>query len=277
VRVCFLLLLLIPVLALGQSSNENTLASSKIEYYLNLFSQADNSKEVSTRQISGLAEKLEQKRSSFSHQKDFVEYVFRKTHQRFLKHYDDYVSFSEMLDNRSYNCLTGTALYALLLDHFGISYKVIETNYHIFLIANTDEGRVLLEATDPMNGFVSDAGAIEGRIRMYRQNAVQEVKSSMTYYKYNFNLYHEVNLDEMLGLLHYNFAVEAFNQNRLQESVYQLSKAVELYNSPRIEEFSRIVLFSVKESNLDPSAKARCIKDIQSWRKKTFVATASTH
>lgn len=275
-RVQLILFLLFPILAFGQEQKDYAPATSKIDYYINLFSQADNNK-TTTREISAFIHKLEQKRPSFEHNEDFLGYLFQKTHQRFLKHYEDYVSFSEMLDNRSYNCLTGTALYALLLEHFGIEYKVIETNYHIFLIAQTDKGRVLLEATDPINGFVNDAGSIEGRIRTYRQNTVQEIRSSKKYYRYNFNLFHEVNLDQMLGLLHYNFAVEAFNNHKLQESINELSKAIELYNSPRIEEFSKIVLYSVKESNLDPSAKAKCLKEIQSWRKRTFVVTASTN
>lgn len=275
-RVQLTILFLFPFLVFGQENKENAPATAKTAYYLHLFSQADKNK-TSTKEISAFLHKLEQKRPSFENKRDFLEYVFQKTHQRFLKHYDDYVSFGEMLNNRSYNCLTGTALYALLLDHFGINYKVIETNYHIFLIAQTDEGRVLLEATDPIHGFVSDAGAIEGRIRTYRQNAVQEIKSSKTYYRFNFNLYHEVNLDQMLGLLHYNFAVKAFNEHRLLESVNELGKAIELYNSPRIEEFSRIVLYSIKESNLEPSAKAKCLSEIQSWRKRSFIVTASTN
>lgn len=276
-RVCLTVFFLVPVLAFGQAVKENACTSvKKIDYYLQLYSQADT-KGGSTSDISAFIDKLERKRSSFVHKDDFLEYVFRKTHQRFLRHYDDYVPFSEMLEKRKYNCLTGTALYALLLDHFGISYKVIETNYHIFLIANTGEGRALLETTDPINGFIKDAGEIESRIRTYRQNTIQEVKSSKTYYRYNFNLYNEVDLNQLLGLLHYNSAVEAFNKQELQQAVYELSKAIELYNSPRIEEFSRIVLFSIKESSLDPSAKAKYIKDIQSWRKRSFVVTASSN
>jgi hypothetical protein len=276
VRVFLCALYLVPILAFGQGLTENAPKTSKIEYYLNLYCKADSNQPF-IKGVLRFVEKLDEKRASFSGDKDFLEYLFRKTHQRFLKNYVEYVSFSDMLESSTYNCLTGTALYALLLDHFEIRYNVIETNYHIFMLVHTDEGKILLEATDPVGGFVTHSDAIDKRIKAYRQNILEEAKSSKTYYRYNFSLYSEVNLDEMLGLLHYNFAIEAYNQQKLQQSVHELSKAIELYYSPRIEEFSRIVLLSVTESDLNPSAKATCIGQIRSLRKRQFVVTASTN
>jgi len=275
-RVCLAAVFLIPILAIGQASDYITRPATKIDYYLNLYNRADGSS-GSTHQVLSFAEKLEGKKLSFERNKDFLEYLFTKTHQRFLKHYTDYTSFGEMLSQGTYNCLTGTALYALLLDQVGIGYQIIETNYHIFLLAHTDEGSILFETTDPTNGFVSDSAEIEKRITHYRQNSIQKVKSNKTYYRYNFDLYNDVNLDQMLGLLHYNLSIVAYNQQELPTAIDHLSKAMELYQSPRIEEFSRIILLSVIESNLDASVKEKCLDNLQSIRKRQFAVTASVN
>ena len=275
-RVCLTALFLVPLFALGQEVDYTANPRTKIEYYLGAYNQADGSSSYSA-QVLSFVEKLDRKRSSFSKTEEFLEYIFAKTHQRFLKHYTEYASFGETLNHGTYNCLTGTALYALILDHFDLDYQVIETNYHIFLLTNTGEGRVLFETTDPINGFVSDSQEIQRRINYYKENRIQQVESSKTYYHYKVDLYNVVNLDQMLGLLHYNLSIVAYNQQNLPAAIQHLSKAMELHNSPRIEEFSKIILLSVIESNLEASVKEKCLEHIQSLRKKQLVVTASTN
>ena len=268
-------LMLIPFFAsAGNGRKALPEPSEKIQRYLSLYLHADNSSAVSE-EVFSFVGKLQNKQTSFKDRGEFLEYVFNKTHQRFLKNFVEYASFGDLLNKGSYNCLTGTALYALILDHFDVSYQVIETNYHIFLLAQTGSGSVLFEATDPTNGFVSDSKEIEKRIEGYRQNAIQKAETSKTFYRYNFELYNEVNLDEMLGLLHYNLSIAAYNQHNLSLSIDHLGKAMELYQSPRIEEFSRIILLSVVEGNLDPAEKEKCVENIRALLKKHLVITAS--
>lgn len=275
-RVCLPALFLIPILVTGQGINPVAPSASKIDHYIKLYNQTDGTSS-STHKVLTFAEKLERKRPLFKQDKDFLEYLFNKTHQHFLKHYTDHASFGTMLDHGTYNCLTGTALYAILLDHFGIDFQIIETNYHIFLLAHMGHGSILFETTDPTAGFVSDSREIEKRITLYKQNSIQPVKSTKTYYRYNFDLYNEVNLDQMQGLLHYNLSVVAYNQQKLPVSIDQLGKAITLYQSPRIEEFSRLILLAVMESNLESALKEECIKGLQSMRNRHLAVTASVN
>lgn len=85
-----------------------------------------------------------------------------------FKEYEAYASLDETFDNGSYNCLTGIILFSLILHHYTIDHQVIETNYHIFILAETSEGQILLEATHPLNGFVTSAKDIEARITIYK-------------------------------------------------------------------------------------------------------------
>jgi hypothetical protein len=221
--------------------------------------------------------KLQSKRGSFRRDVDFLEYMFVRTHQRFLKQFEDYPSFGRTLTDGTYNCLTGTALYALLLDHFGFPYQIIETNYHIFLLTEAVGSSILIEATDPTGGFISDDEVIRKRIAAYRENNAGRDPSSQQVYRYNFDLYNTVSLDQLQGLLQYNLAIEAYNQQELPAAVSELKKSIETYQSPRIYEMSQILLLAVMDSNLEPVTKERCLKDLYLLTKRQFDLTTSAH
>jgi len=265
--------LLLPILVLGQAGLVAIQPTSKVYYYLKLYSETDG-QQPSTQRFLSFVEKLEGKKKSFKREKDFLEFVFVKTHQLFLKRYADYPTFGEILNSGTYNCLTGTALYALILDHFDIDYQMIETNYHIFLIAQTEQGNVLFETTDPVNGFVSNAGSIENRIAQYKENKNQNRDSDKTYYLYDFDLFNEVNLDQVVGLLHYNLSVSAYNQHQLTSSIIELGKAIELYQSPRIEAFSQLIQHTVLDSDLDSATKEKYLQIIYAIRNQPSNPTA---
>jgi hypothetical protein len=274
-RVRGFVLWLFPIVAFGGALKEPASAlDGRLAYYINLYTQAGGDAKSSD-DLATFVHKLEQKQSGFKHSSDFLAHIFHKTHQKFLRNFYEYATFPEMLDKGSYNCLTGTALYALLLDHFDFRYQIIETNYHIFLVAQTDNGPILFETTDPVSGFVTNPDEIKKRIAGYKQNSIQAGASSKTYYRYNFYLYNSVNLDQVLGLLHYNLSIVAFNAKDLSLSIHHLGKAMELYQSPRFEEFSGIILLSVMEGNLDSSDKERCLEKIRALRNKHVVVTAS--
>lgn len=272
------MLFFVPVLALAQGPGA-ALGQKDVMHYVKLYSAADQQVITSPVELPGFINKLGSKRDDFKREKSFVRYLFTKTHQKYLRHYTSYCSFSDLLNDGTYNCLTGTALYALLLDHFHIPYRIIETNYHIFLVAETAEGSILLEATDPANGFVDNDAEIQKRIALYRENVLQRPVASKNYYDFNFDLYNEVTLDQVLGLMYYNYAVVAYNKQELVRTISNLDKAVMLYHSARVEEFSRIVLLSVLESNLDKAIKENYVRKLQAIRKRQVdvVAHASVH
>jgi len=272
-KILILLLFILPSLVFGLGDMPVENPNAKLEHYINNYYEEEINKE-SANDIYNFVKKLERKKLDKSNSA-FIRLLFAATRQKFLKHYKDYAGFDEMAVTGRYNCLTGTALYALLLDYFHIEHQIIETNYHIFLIASTEEGRILIEATDPANGFVDEPQEIDKRINLYKQNKVLETEASKKYYRYNFNLYQEVSLDQIEGLLQYNHAISAFNRQKLQSAIDHLDKALDLYNSPRIAEFSSILWLAVMESKLDYQNKENCFKSLQAIRKKQGPVMAS--
>jgi hypothetical protein len=275
-RAMVAILVFLPILATGQNVKPFSSPDSKLFHYLAAYSrtsgcQASPSYESVEKSIA----RFQSRRASFKNEKAFLGHVFARTHQRYLKQYEEYATFNELFKGGVYNCLTGTALYALLLEELGFRYTIIETNYHIFLLAETGDGKILFEATDPLNGFVADDREIVKRIESYKRNTVVQARSDKTYYQFDVQLYNAIDLDELQGLLHYNLAVEALNNSDLESSISHLGRAMERYRSQRIEEFSRILLLSVSESKLESSIKGNCIRTIQAMRRNKMLAVAT--
>ena len=246
------ILVIMPFLAFGQGWTTKS-GDKTLDKYVRDLSEVDGS-EIRTQDFLKFVERLDEKDEAKNSVK-FCRTLFQRTRQEFLRSYTQYASFGETLSRGKYNCLTGTALYAMLLERFNIRYTIIETNYHIFLLADTDEGQALFEATDPLHGFVTNQDEIERRIQQYKQNIIQPVGAggNKKYYEYNVSLYQQVSLDQLSGLLHYNLSIEAYNGQDFQGAIDHLEKALSLYSSPRITEFSAMLLLSVLESKLDDS------------------------
>jgi hypothetical protein len=266
-RLLIFFLLLISCSVHGQDK-ERTVA------LLNSFLGVDQTSANWNASFDAFLVKLQKKQGLFSTERDFVRYVFAKAHKQYLKEYKATAPVSDLFKTGAYNCLTGTVIYTVLLNHFGISHQVIETNYHIFILAETNEGRILLEATDPFNGFVSTPSEIESRVKTYRANLIA-TNSKEHFYHFNFELFNPVSAKELRGLLFYNKAVDAFNHKNIKESVQFLTKASELYTSPRIDEFSQILLLTLRQKTLNDQLRTECIKTILSFKRVSAPVVAS--
>lgn len=258
---------------LGQAQNwtnsdHNLVALAQTDQYLNLFIKTDFSSQYSGEELNDFIIALHTKRASFKRDRDFLHYLFFKTHRKLLKQYVEYCPFDALIKSGTYNCLTGTALYAVLLHHFNFEYEVIETNYHIFLIVNSAESKILFEATDPVTGFVESSHEIQTRISNYKESQIIKSNKENSYYRYDYSLYNSVNMEQLLGLMYYNLAIDAYNKHDLSRSVNYLYQSAKLYQSPRIDSFSKIILLTVAEQNLTIPEKEVCLKKIQLLRGK---------
>lgn len=242
--------------------------------YFHKYNEVGQNTSISSAEFEAFVKQLEKKRTGLS-EKEFLRLIFTKTHKAYLKKFVEFAPFNAIFETGSYQCLTATALYALILNHFNINHEVIETNYHIFLMAQTKQGNVLLESTDLFNGFIDDEFLINQKIELYKKNTLTASNTSAVYYKYSFELFNQVNLDELLGLLHYNQAVAAFNENNIKGAVNQLTMANEFYASTRIDEFAQLLLLSLQQSKLDTETKRMYLKEVFIIRQKMLPSVAS--
>lgn len=193
-----------------------------------------------TRQVESFVESLRE--PGPPNQKHLAK-VFRKVHNTYLKKYEAYAGLNELFESGTYDCLTATALFSEVLSSLGYSYRIIETNYHIFILVATQQQIVLLETTDRARGFVTDEKEIEARTTGYRKNDLVNNASREEYqYQYRCNLYQEVKVDHLSGLLVFNQAVKSYNAGNWLASARFLEEAHSLYATGRCYELSDILV-----------------------------------
>lgn len=254
--------------AIHLASGKSPVFSGVVQQYITDLSGVDGAVASSAR-IEDFALQLG-KRNVETGTTEFVHQLIRKAHRRFLKRYSEYATFTEMLSSGKYNCLTGTALYALLLEQFGVSYRIVETNYHIFLLAETTDGRILIEATDGANGLVFGEENIAERVTSYREQLPSTADLSKQLYRYDRDIFNEVELDELSGLLYYNKGIVAFNGRDLGEAVRSLSMAAQRYRSTRIAEFAGILQIAVATSELPSPEKKRYVHELEQLKGQRY-------
>ena len=178
-------------------------------------------------------------------EEQFLAFLFYKVHRKFLKFYNSYSTFDHLLARGYYDCLTGTALYAYLLEGLGLEYEIFETKYHIYLVVHAQGKNILFESTDPLNGFVNDPKEINDRVKAFEEDNLNG-KSNGAYYEFKADIFDAIDFMDLVGLLYYNQAVDAYNQQNFSTAIFHLEKAAKLYPSKRIEELTLVILEAIR-------------------------------
>ena len=189
--------------------------------------------------------------------------VFRKVHATYLKKYEAYSGFTDLMETGAYDCLTATMLFSQIFSELHYEYTIIETNYHIFIQVKTVDGLVLLESTDRANGFVTDPSAMAKRIAGYRQLSPEPKHTSQVGYHYQCKLYQEVEAENLTGLLYFNQAVKAYNKEDWLACTKALSESFSNYPTDRALELEEIlVLTLVARKDISQELRRSCMENL---------------
>lgn len=192
---------------------------------------------------------LTRKKGKYNNDQRFLSHLFYRTHQKFLKKYIPFSSLRSVFTEGDYDCLSATALYALMLNALNIDYRVVETNYHIYLQIDIKDKVVLFESTDPLYGFITDPKEIEKRLNEYDAGNYGVTASNKNTYEYTSKINNQVGLNHIVGLHYYNAAVAAYNEEALKEAVDNLEKTILFYNSERVMEFGAVIARALLATN----------------------------
>lgn len=194
-------------------------------------------------EIHKIVKKLGRKQTKLSGLR-WLEKSFYFVHRKKLHWYTNYVDLAQLFASGQYDCVTGTALYALIFEELGVDYTIHEFDYHVFLIARVGADSALIESTDALNGFVHDVREISRRMELYGNGyspempATTPVGNRSATASYHVN--NRISLYELAGLQYFNLAVKAFNENKLDEASRLIQQAWQLYPSYRIREIKKI-------------------------------------
>ncbi len=224
--------------------------------------------------MDGFMQELHAKKFESKSDVRFLKMVVNKSHRKFLKHYSSYAQFNRVFESGTYDCLSGTAFFSVVLDQLGYTYKIIETNYHIFLLVSTEQGEVLLETTDRIAGLKTSAKEISQTLATYKQNRLSASAGEANYYLYQTQLFREVDAFQLSGLLYFNQAVVLYNQQKWDLCANQLAKARSIYDNPRVEELSEILFRSVLLSEMEQTSKRELLEQLKPYVNRSPVVAS---
>jgi tetratricopeptide (TPR) repeat protein len=246
---------LLPLL-LATSTSSNEESSIKINARINEL--------VNKLQNEGVAKKKNDKK---------IKVVYGEVHNAFLKKYQEDVRFNDIFSSGNYNCVTASALYALVFDRLGISYEVKEEPTHVYLLAYPNTDNILVESTSPLRGFV----VFDER---FKQSFVEALKNQKIIGNAEiankstdelFNSYYfkrdKLDLQQLVGIHYCNDALFKRDKNDIKGAFQQIEKAYLLYKAPKTEYL--LMQFGVElisKEKLQPKEKSNLISKIARYK-----------
>ncbi|MCC3158989.1 hypothetical protein LJ737_17230 [Hymenobacter sp. 15J16-1T3B] len=164
-----------------------------------------------------------------------VRSIFDLAHQRFLTKYEDAATFDRTVQGGVYNCVSASALYALIFEHYHLPYAIRQKPTHVYLVADPQASNITVETTAPTFGyFLPDAKfkkayveyLVEGKLvsqSEVQQRGVEEI------FKQKFHADKTISLPQLISLQYYNLGVLSLQADEDEKAYHALQKAEKLY------------------------------------------------
>lgn len=224
------------------------------DYYSKYFSEKVNAavKEI---QASGMLGKKNARK---------IKYIYDLVHGKFLTKYESENRFYEIVKNGNYNCVTATALFAIIFEKLDIPYRIVELPTHVFLVAYPDSDNIRLETTAPQFGFNAYSVEFKAQFvnRLKQQKIIAANDATMMDELFNKHFYgsESVTLTELIGIHYMNDAIYYQTADESAKAQEQMSKAFLLYPSERTEYMLMLTSTNrLNDSKLDPITRAEII------------------
>ncbi len=260
-------ILAIWVMAFGLLSVAHVCAQPQIQdrktHSLAPFLPNGNTKDI-TANYTKLLTKLEKKRAK-KPDEAFLKSLFYLTQRSILSEYSKTATMQQTLEKGTFGCLTGTAIYAALLEYFDFEIKIIELPNHVFLIVRADEQSYLFESTLPMDGFMKTNEKLDALLEQPWLNSRNILSLEVVGKWYdNETLLHgftTIDLNDLAGLQFFNQSVEAYQNKKYKKAMDMSFEAFRLYPSKRSENMMQLVINKLlKQEEIDEAMKDKYLK-----------------
>lgn len=185
--------------------------------------------------ISQLKPKLEKAKTP----EKKIKAIHKEVHGTYLKKYVMENHFADIFSRGEYNCVSATALYALILDELSIPYAIKEMPTHVFLVAYPSSASIALESTDPQVGYTVFNAKFKTeyinqlrKMKLVSESEFQEKGTDGLFDELYFND-QDISLKELIALQYYNDGLYLIDKSSYDKSLRQFEKAYTLYPSDR--------------------------------------------
>lgn len=177
--------------------------------------------------------------------------LFFAVQETFLKEYTLYSSFFQTIDSGKYDCLTGSVLYAVLLEeikekgNFNYTYQLVQTPIHVFIkIELSDKSEIIFESTNLEKGFIATPKGIDFYLEEQARKVEEVAQNEIVLVSDNNTLNNLVTLENASALLYFNQGVLFFNQRKFGKS---LKMAKNAFYFEKNEVFYKLIKLSLQE------------------------------
>jgi tetratricopeptide (TPR) repeat protein len=217
-----------------------TVNKNNVDYFaLFLAVTSDSAVSVSySSSLNGFLSQLDPKVARLKANKPKAKLIFKEVHTRFFKVYEENVMFERLFSDGTYNCVTGSMLYSLILDHYNIPYEIKEKPTHIYLVAFPVSDNILFETTNPRGLFVPDDKSkreyVSGLVSMKltTQDHVNSVGVSNAFNEFYY-ANQNISLQQIAGLQYFNHAIAKYDSKDLAGAIRSATKSTMLYPCPK--------------------------------------------
>lgn len=168
-----------------------------------------------------------------------VKITYDYVHKEFLKVYKLKNSFADIFSKGEYNCVSASALYALVFEKLEIPYKVIDAPQHVYLIAYPNTHKILIETTDPENGYFQFNETYINQFvkslfntKFISQDEYEKYSANDLFNKYYFNS-SNLTIKDLISLQYSNYAVYHTDDKNYKDAINEIEKAYYINNYQR--------------------------------------------
>lgn len=160
-----------------------------------------------------------------------VKYIYDHVHKQFLKVYKLQNSFADIFSRGEYNCVSASALYAIIFTKLNIPFNVIEAPQHVYLVAYPQSLKILIETTSPEKGYYQfNDNFINQYIKsLYSSKLISKEEFDNNTPNQLFDKYYfsskGLTLPEVVSLQYGNYAIYDMEQKKYSEAINEIKKA----------------------------------------------------
>jgi hypothetical protein len=189
-----------------------------------------------------------------------IKITYSTVHDYFLKKYNNIEYFPSIFQNGFYNCVSASALYAIVFGQVQIPYKVMASFNHVYLIASPGDKSIVIETTNPsfesaiFNGDFKEQYVNSLRGSKLISEAEYKNKSTDEIFAEKFREVKEAEFSNLLGFQYYNKALTKLENNQTDKAYELCQKAYFFFPDPQVKTMLNISLLyqieKVKFENL---------------------------
>ncbi|MBX7127111.1 MAG: hypothetical protein K1X47_15555 [Cyclobacteriaceae bacterium] len=192
-----------------------------------------------------------------------IKEIYTLVHRAFLKQYQLENRMPDVFRNGDYNCVTASALYALVLQDRMIPYTIKEKPTHVFLVAYPNSNNILIETTSPLFGYLSFDNTYKSTFvnNLKGQKLISASEMENKTVDELFNKYYfrdeDIDIRKLIGIHYMNDALFKQDHNDDMKAFQQAEKAWLFYPSERAAYILRMLAGNIMAANkLAPTQRA---------------------